>query len=447
MTEEQVGGGGSNRSTLVGKWEEVATGSLRPAARRTRSHPGHKRKLLEASILQHGILDPLTISAAGVIVDGHLRWEVAKELKLRTVPVISIGYLNEAELRAHAIAANKLPSVANYQIDELRLELNEIKAELPEIDLTLTGFTVGEIDRIDGRYAAGRYDDLDETNVPEETEPPVAQRGDLYALGEHRLICGDSLDPDVFARLMGSDVAHCCFTDPPYNVKINGHVSGSGQHQEFAMASGEMSSGEFENFLLKALGHIDYSMADGALAFVCMDHAHIKELTMAGAAVFGQQLNIIVWDKGHGGMGSLWRSQHEFIAVFKKGDEPHINNVQLGKNGRNRTNVWSYPGMAGGGKRRKKALELHPTVKPVALIAEALLDVTAPGHIVLDPFGGSGSTLIAAERIERRARLIEYEPIYVDRTIARWERMTGQKAELISRAAPLAEPMLEEEDS
>jgi DNA modification methylase len=378
------------------------------------------------------MLDPITINSANVIVDGHLRFAVAQKLGFSSVPVIRVSHLSDAELRAYAIAANKLPAVANYDLNALRLEFEEIRAEVPKIDLTLTGFTIGELDRLDGNYRAGLYDDLEE-DVEITTVSPLCEAGDLYALGDHKIICGDSLKLSVYEILMGAERATCCFTDPPYNVKIQGHVTTSAKHDDFAMASGEMTSGEFECFLSIALSNASAQLTDGAIAFVCMDHAHLLELLCVGEQVFSERLNICMWDKGRGGMGSLYRSQHECVAVFKNGAAPHVNNVALGKNGRNRTNVWSFPGMIGFGKGRKKARELHPTVKPVALMAEALLDVTAIGDCVLDPFGGSGSTLIAAERIGRHARLIEFDPTYVDRTIARWEKLTGRKAELIHR--------------
>lgn len=433
----------SNRLAAVCPHEHVALSKLKPANRRVRSHPGHKRKMVETSIVEYGILNPLAVNAAGVIVDGHLRYEIAQQLGLRTVPVIRIEHLSDAELRAYAIAANKLPSVANFDLDALRLEIEEIQADVPTLDFSMTGFSIGEIDKIVGHHKAGIYDDLDDA-PSDEAAPPIAQRGDLYLLGEHRLICGDSLDPAVISRLMDGDVARAAFLDPPYNVKINGHVSGSGEHDEFAMASGEMSSNEFIAFLTCAFENVAAVLADGAISFVCMDHAHIGELVHAGDAVFAQRLNVCVWDKGQGGMGSLYRSQHELVGVFKHGTASHLNNIELGKNGRNRTNVWSFPGMAGFGKGRKKALELHPTVKPVALVAEALLDVTAPGDIVIDVFGGSGSTLIAAERISRAARIVEYEPRYVDRIIARWEHLTGSKAMRVASEVDPEQPQTKE---
>ncbi len=411
---------------------------LKTAARLVRSHPVAKRRALKASVSEFGILDPITVNSNGVIVDGHLRAQIARELGLKSVPVVPIAHLTDAELKAYALAANKMPTVANYDSDALRLELEEIRAEAPELDLTLTGFSIGEIDRIDGNYKAGIYDDLEDDQVIDSSVAPIAKVGQLYALGDHRLICGNSLDAGVIDQLMDGNRAVAAFTDPPYNVKINGHVSGSGAHTEFAMASGEMSREGFEHFLTTALGNLASQLEDGAIAFVCMDHAHLGELLHAGEAAFEERLNLCVWDKGQGGMGALYRSQHELVAVFKKGTAPHINNVALGKHGRNRTNVWSFPGMAGFGKSRRKALELHPTVKPVALVAEALLDVTRPGDIIVDLFGGSGSTLIAAERIGRAARLVELDPLYVDRIIARWERMTGEAAVLLSdsTAAP-----------
>ena len=225
MTKAKVPNAGSNRAAAIGEWDQVELAALKPAVRRTRTHPSHKQRTLEASIREHGLLDPVTINAGNVIVDGHLRVEIARKLGFRTVPVIRIAHLNDAELRSYAIAANKLPSVANYDFDALRVELEEIQAELPALDLTLTGFSVGEIDRIVGNHAASRYDDLDELDPPRCDVAPVAQRGDLYAFGHHRLICGDSLDADTIAAVMDGEEASCCFTDPPYNVKINGHVS------------------------------------------------------------------------------------------------------------------------------------------------------------------------------------------------------------------------------
>jgi len=423
----------SNRATAIGRWEELAVDLLKLPSRKLRTHPTSKKRALQANIADYGMLNPIAIDADNNIVDGLLRLEIAKKLGLQTVPVIRIDHMDEAELLAYGIAANKMPGVANIDAKEMSFAFAEIKAALPDFDLRLTGFSYGEVDRIAGRQAASRYDDLDEQEAVLAAEPK-SRLGHLYQLGRHRLLCGNSLEQSSFSALMQDNVAVCCFTDPPYNVKINGNVSSSGRFTEFAMASGEMSTNEFQIFLAAVLGNVAEHLCDGAITYACMDHAHIGELLAAGHAIFDQRLNICIWDKGTPAMGSFYRSQHEMVAVFKKGAGAHINNIGLGKHGRNRSNLWNFPGIGGFGKGRKKALELHPTVKPVALVAEALLDATGPGDIVIDPFGGSGSTLIAAEKTDRRARLVEYDPVYVDRTIARWEKLTGETARLIGTA-------------
>lgn len=425
----------SNRSALIGRWEEVDPRELSPAARQTRKHPAHKARALLASIRANGIITPIIVNSANVIVDGMLRVEQALKLDRRSVAVVRVEYLSDAELRSFALAASRMPATVRWDMDALRLELEEIRAADVTLDLGLTGFSIGEIDRILGNHLVAEYDDLDEdTEKPVDPWPSRAKRGDLWELGSHRVLCGDATDAAGVARLMGSETARAAFTGPRYNVRINGHVSGSGQHSEFPMASGEMSTGEFTTFLEVALANLAAILVEGDIAFVCMDHAHMGELIAAGDRAFDRRLNICVWDKGQGGMGSLYRSQHELIAVFKKGQAPHYNNIKLGKNGRNRTNVWSFPGLVGFSKSRSKTLALHPTVKPVALITEAILDVTALDDLVIDSFGGSRSTLIAGERTGRRARLIELDPVYVDRTLARWERLTGRAAILLERS-------------
>jgi DNA modification methylase len=257
----------------------------------------------------------------------------------------------------------------------------------------------------------------------------VTVRGDLWLLGKHRVLCGDARDPSDMTTLMGDRKADVGFTDPPYNVPISGHVSGKGhtQHREFAQASGEMSSGEFAGFLGDALSLGARHSRDGAVWFACMDWRHVAEMTDAGRRTFDQFLNICVWAKTNGGMGSLYRSQHEFIFVFRKGKTGHRNNVQLGRFGRNRTNLWTYPGVNTFREGRMEELTAHPTAKPVAMIRDALLDVSARGEIVLDPFLGAGATLIAAEQCGRTAYGIEIDPAYVDVTLRRWRKETGNE--------------------
>ena len=260
--------------------------------------------------------------------------------------------------------------------------------------------------------------------------PPVTRMGDLWLLGRHRLLCGDTRSIADLDRLMGAERADLVFTDPPYNVAVDGHVCGLGsvKHREFAFASGEMSKGQFTTFLAETLGNIGRVMRDGAIAFVCMDWRHMGELLSAGEGAFTELKNLIVWNKTNGGMGAFYRSKHELIFVFKQGTAEHTNSFGLGETGRYRTNVWDYAGISSIGASRSEELAMHPTVKPVALIADAVRDCSRRGEVVLDGFGGSGSTLIAAEKTGRFARLVEYDPLYCDTVIRRWEKYTGKSA-------------------
>jgi DNA modification methylase len=264
-----------------------------------------------------------------------------------------------------------------------------------------------------------------------EPGPVITQQGDIWLLGSHRLICGDARLPETYTALMGDDRARAVFTDPPYNVKIDGHVCGSGavKHREFAMASGEMNADAFTDFLESSLSAMAGVSHDGAIHFVCMDWRHMAELQAAGANVYSELKNLVVWAKTNGGMGTFYRSRHELIYVWKIGTASHTNTFGLGEHGRYRTNVWEYPGVKSFGANQKD-LALHPTVKPVALVADAIRDVTKRGQIVLDGFGGSGTTLIAAERTGRVARIVELDQIYCDVSCRRYAALTGETAVL-----------------
>lgn len=411
--------------------EMVPIAELKPAAVRVRVHSKAKLQSLMRSLERFGQIEPIVVNDRGVIVHGHARFEAASRLGWINISTIRVQHLNDDDLRVYAIAANKLVLDAGWDLSALRLELEAIEATTPDFDMSLTGFSIPEIDTLRGAYEASSLNDLvdDVPEVPPNAEP-TSRLGDIWILGEHKLLCGNALDAEAVAELMAEDCAELIFSDPPYNVPIDGHVSGLGKvrHREFAMASGEMSPEEFVRFLVDALSNSANHLINGGLAYVCMDHGHIGELIDAGAKVFDERKSICVWDKGSGGMGSLYRNAHELIAVFKKGTAPHFNNVELGQHGRNRTTVWRYPGIAKAGVGRSKALELHPTVKPVALVADVLLDASSRGGLVLDPFGGSGTTLIAAQIKRRRARLIELDPIYADTIVARFETLTGAQA-------------------
>lgn len=299
-----------------------------------------------------------------------------------------------------------------------------------DYDLSITGFDLPEIDLLLDEAGADISANADIVSDVE-PGPAVSRPGDVWLIGDHKLLCDDALDAASYERLLGENRAQMVFTDPPYNVPIAGHVSGLGQiqHREFAMATREMSREAFTTFLMTVYRHLAHFSVDGSLHYLCMDWRHMGEMLTAGEAVHSDLKNLCVWAKTNGGMGSLYRSQHELVFVFKAGTAPHINNVELGHYGRNRTNIWSYPGVNSFGGQRED-LALHPTVKPVALVADALRDGSHRGGIVLDAFAGSGSTLVAAEQTGRRGRAIELDPLYCDVIVRRMKAVCGMDARL-----------------
>jgi DNA modification methylase len=384
------------------------------------------------SIRRFGFTNPVLVSDEGEIIAGHGRVLAAKELGLETVPTLRLSHLTSEERRAYVLADNKLALNAGWDTETLAIELEALIAL--EFDVSLTGFSLAEIDfTLDkAREASTEAPDNPADRIPDPGTVAVANAGDLWHLGRHRLLCGDARSPHSVARLLGDDKADLIFTDPPYNVPINGHVSGLGamRHREFAFAAGEMTRAEFTRFLTKTLANAAAVAKDGAIAYVCMDWRHMRELLDAGDQVFSEQKNLCVWNKVNGGMGTFYRSKHELIFVYKVGTAPHTNSFGLGETGRYRTNVWDYAGISSLGADRRAELAMHPTVKPVALVADAIRDCSRRGEIVLDLFGGSGTTLIAAETCGRQARLLEYDPIYCDTTLRRWEAYTGKQATL-----------------
>lgn len=404
--------------------------TLKPYARNARTHSKKQVRQIASSIERFGFVNPVLVTGTGEIIAGHGRVQAAKALGLETVPTLLIEHLSKTEKRAYILADNKLALNAGWDKELLAIELQGLIDF--EFDVELTGFSLAEIDFAldDAREASADAADEPENAIPPLATEAVTKTGDLWQLGNHRLLCGDARDEGAFARLLGNEPADLVFTDPPYNVKIDGHVCGSGEikHREFAFASGEMSDAEFTEFLVATLGNAARSMRDGAIAFVCMDWRHMGELLAAGNACFTELKNVVVWNKTNGGMGTFYRSQHELIFVFKQGGAPHTNSFGLGETGRYRTNVWSYAGISSMGTSRAEELAMHPTVKPVALVADAIKDCSRRGEIVLDCFGGSGSTLIAAEKTGRKARLIEYDPLYCDTIVRRWEKFTGKHA-------------------
>lgn len=395
-----------------------------------RTHERKQIRQIRDSIATFGYTNPLLVDEGGILIAGHGRLAAALELGLEKVPVIILDHLSEPQKRALMLADNKIALNAGWDMDLLASELADLSLMELDFSLDVTGFEVGEIDlMIEGVDVPSAREDRGEVAPePGPTDERICQPGDLWLLGPHRVFCGDARKQEHMGFLMEEEIADAGFTDPPYNVPINGHVSGKGEikHREFALASGEMSEAEFTAFLTSTLGLAAQFSRDGAIWFACMDWRHIGEMLTAGQGAFECLLNLCVWKKTNGGMGSLYRSQHELVFVWKKGRGTHRNNVQLGRYGRNRTNVWSYPGVNTFRHGRMEELQAHPTAKPVAMVKDALLDVTRRGDIVLDPFLGAGATLMAAERSGRVVRGMEIDPAYVDVTLRRWREETGE---------------------
>jgi DNA modification methylase len=415
---------------------------LRPNPRNARTHSKRQLKLIASSIRAFGFIDPIIVDKDGMILAGHGRWLAAKELGLEWAPIIRIEHLTETQKRAYALAANKIALEAGWDDDLLSLELGELAVFLPRegYELSVTGFEVPEFDAFIGN--AQKSSPPVEHEVPLAPQKPVSRPGDLWVMGKrnHRLICADARDPAAVARLLADKRVDVIFADPPYNVRVRGIVGrGRTKHDEFAFASGEMSSDQFRSFLLECLSIAIAHSLDGAIHYVCMDWRHIGDLLAVAEELYGAFLNICVWDKKTPGQGSFYRSQHELVGVFRVGDEAHTNNIRLGQFGRNRSNIWTYPGVNSFGKGRMDALTSHPTVKPTQLVVDALLDCTARGALVLDPFMGSGTTILAAEKIGRQAFGVEYEPRYVDVAIRRWEALTKRETVLEGDGRTFAE--------
>lgn len=402
--------------------------ALTPSPRNARTHSRKQVHLIAQSLKTFGFVTPILIDQAGEIVAGHGRYEAAKLLGIGKVPVIRLDHLGPHQIRAYRIADNRLAELAGWDEEILKLELGA----LFEVDFAveLTGFETGQIDVLldGGAPSQAKADPADA--LPELGAVAVSRSGDLWLMGEHRILCGDARDAQAYTVLMGGEQAQMVFTDPPYNVRINGHVSGHGKikHREFAMAAGEMSKAEFTAFLQEVFARIAGVSQDGTLIFTCIDGPHLHEMLNAGHVVFDELKAVITWDKTMGGLGSLYRGQTELIPLWKKGTAPHINNIELGRHGRYRTTLWSYAGVNGFRKGRMAELASHPTVKPCALVMDAIKDGSKPKGIILDPFGGSGTTLIAAQKTKRRGFLMELDPFYVDGTIQRWERLAKGEA-------------------
>jgi DNA modification methylase len=417
------------RNALFVEW--VGIGQLHHNPKNSRTHSKKQIGLIAASIRQFGFSNPIIVDEAKMVLAGHGRLEAAKLEGLTRVPIICLDHLTSLQKRAYLIADNRLAERSGWSRELLAIELGELTDLLPaeNLEISLTGFEIGEIDLLLSDMSASKPEPEDV--LPVLPRVAVTTQGDVWLLGKHRLSCGDARKSDSIARLMNEALATAVFCDPPYNLRAKS-IGGRGkiQHSEFAFASGEMRPAQFRRFLSDTLTNGIRVSTEAAIHFVFMDWRHIADLIEVGREIYDTMLNLVVWNKSNAGQGSFYRSQHELIAVFRTGGQPHRNNVELGRFGRNRSNLWTYAGANTFGKDRMKSLAMHPTVKPTALVADALLDCTARGDIVLDQFAGSGTTILAAEKVGRIAYCLEYEPRYLDVAIQRWQQQTKLEATL-----------------
>lgn len=427
MTLHSPGAKAAQHDVLAGLSRQirlVSPSSLSAVGRKARTHSRDQIAKIAKSIAAFGFSVPVLVDENDKIIAGNARVEAAIQLGLPEVPVITLSHLDAAQKRAFVLAENKLATLGGFDRDVLKLEFSELLELDLDFSLELTGFVEPEIDAI--IFSS----EISDKPVPVVAGAPTSRRGDLWLLGKHRLLCDDATNAEAVSRLMNGQKARTAFEDSPYNVKVGRHVSGSGKHGEFVMASGEMSDDEFTEFLTRTMLRTAESLVDGGLVYFCMDFRHMRHVLDAAEKSELKLLNLIIWDKQTGGLGSFYRSRHELIFLLAKAGNAHLNQVQLGKHGRDRHNVWCYPGMHGAGEDRVRARELHPTVKPLALVRDAILDSTRRGDIVLDLFSGSGTTIVAAHDSGRIGYATELDPVYADTGIMRWQDFSGDEARL-----------------
>ncbi len=418
------------------EWTDIS--ALRLSDRRLSLPNDRQHRQLMSSIQTFGFISPIVATSDGEVIVGERRLAAARDLKLSTVPVICADHLSPVQIRQYRIADNRLNELRRWDPDAFRDELKDIVLIEPEVDLEALGFEMPELDMALREHDA----DVDPADaiLPNAPTKPQSQVGDVWALGEHLLGCGDARDAGFLASLMNEEEAEVVVTDPPFNVPVNGHVGGKGavKHSEFVMGSGEMTPEIFEAFQAEWVERASACLMPGALLYIASDWRALATVFAAGRRASLELINLAVWSKPVPAMGSFYRSAHELFPVFRKSGKTHRNNIRLGAYGRNRSNCWTYPGAAGFGAGRE-ALHLHPTPKPIALFADILLDCTSRGGLVLDPFSGSGTTLIAAQRTGRRARVADLDPRYVDVAIERFQTVFGIEARLLGQGLTLAD--------
>jgi DNA modification methylase len=414
--------------------KNIPTDTLRPYERNARTHSKRQIRQIAKSIQRFGFCNPVLIDNQRQIVAGHGRVAAARLLGIDQIPTVELANLTDVEKRAYILADNRLAEKAGWDREILAIELQAL-VDL-DFEVELTGFETAEIDLVleEANEAAGALPGREDETPVYSAAPAVTRLGDLWELGPHRLLCADARDPASYEQILKNAKAEFVFTDPPYNVPIDGHVCGLGRirHADFAMGCGEMSEVEFSAFLEGVFRQLAANTVDGSIHQICMDWRHMHEMLAAGKAAYDELKNVCVWSKRNAGMGTFYRSRHEMVFVWKNGSAPHINTFELGQFGRSRSNVWDYSGVNSLKPGRLEELAMHPTVKPVALVADAIKDCSRRNDLVLDPFAGSGTVLIAAERTGRRAAALEIDPHYVDVAIRRWQDYTGKAAVLVA---------------
>jgi DNA modification methylase len=397
--------------------EMVPISSLKPNQNNARKHSPKQLALIGTSLSRWGFLVPIVTDKDGTIVAGMGRYLAAQDLNYDHVPIISREFLSEADRRAFALAENRLAELGGWDDDLLQVELKFLFEA--DYDLTVTGFELKDLDFTIGDVVAKE----EAVQLPALGAVAVSRPGDHWLFDDRfSLYCGNARHAESYEIVLRGEQAAMVIADPPYNVLIDGHVSGLGKvrHSEFLEASGELNPSEFTAFLRSIFRNCARFSTDGSIHYHCMDWRHVREILDAADGVYSQFKQLVVWNKaGNAGMGSFYRSQHELIFVFKSGRGRHTNNFSLGETGRYRTNVWDYPGCNTFRKGRAADLEAHPTVKPLGLYMDAILDCSNRGDLILDPFSGSGTLLTAAYRTGRRGAAIELDPIYVDTSVKR----------------------------
>ena len=421
--------------------EPLPISELQSYANNARTHSKKQIRQIARSIQRFGFCNPVLIDNHNRIIAGHGRVEAAKLTGLTTVPTVKLSHLTETDRQAYILADNRLAEKAGWDKEVLAIELQAL-VNL-DFEVELTGFETAEIDFIleEAKERQGPSGGAEDCTPTYGAAPTVTKPGDLWLLGSHRLLCADARSTAAYAELLGEVKAELVFTDPPYNVPIDGHVCGLGRirHNNFAMGCGEMTEAEFTSFLQDVFAQLAAHTIDGSIHQICMDWRHIQEMLTAGRTVYSELKNLCIWNKNNAGMGTFYRSKHELVFVWKNGTAPHINTFELGQYGRSRSNVWDYAGISSLRPDRLEELAMHPTVKPVMLVADAIKDCSRRNDVVLDPFAGSGTILIAAERTGRAARALEIDPNYVDVGVRRWQAYTGKAAALAATSRTFEE--------